>query len=204
MKIKYTVFAVLLAVTLVAVAQMFAIPPYAGDLYGIYNSGYFSEIERQFAVIKDSFVETKMYGRPETAWMLLDDIGSRNGISIRVHDASGRLVTAPGQTGPSGDESVIRLLNSSKPSARSEVRGRMFRTLMPVYLEERCLFCHDAGRNGGLAGVISFERRYNAVVYYTSERIIIFSLIASFLCMLLYLTMRWDPGRRVKELFDKN
>jgi hypothetical protein len=50
---------------------------------------------------------------------------------------------------------------------------------------------------------MEFERRYNARVYYSSERIMIFSIISIVIIVLIIIVLRWDPHRDVKELFDK-
>ncbi|HNU91000.1 MAG TPA: hypothetical protein PKO25_03945 [Spirochaetota bacterium] len=203
MKIKYAFLTVLGLALLVSVAQMFALPPYAGDIYALYRSGYFVELERGFGVIRDAFVETKMFGRPVSAWILLDDIGARHGMDIRVYNTSGLRVRAPGETGEAADSRVMRVLSDSEPSAYSEIRGGRYYSAVPVFMEDRCRFCHDSRGASRLAGVISFERDFDARVYYGAERVVIFGMLSAALCLLFFLTLRWEPGRRVKELFDK-
>ncbi|MBP7605180.1 MAG: hypothetical protein KBA15_14735 [Spirochaetes bacterium] len=203
MKIKYAFLAVLGVVLAVSVAQMFSLPPYAGDIHALYRSGYFVEIEKGFGIIKDAFVETKMYGRPVSAWILLDDIAARQGMDIRVYNPAGVHIKAPGEPGEAADARVVRVLNEAEPSVYSEIRGGRYYSVFPVFLEDRCRFCHDSRGGARLAGVITFERDFDARVYYGAERVIIFGVLSAGLCLLFFLTLRWEPGRRVKELFDK-
>ncbi|MCU0845434.1 MAG: hypothetical protein MUC76_10955 [Spirochaetes bacterium] len=203
MKMKYA-FLVLLGIVLaVSVLQMFSVPPYAGDVRALFRSGYFIELDKGFDIIKEAFIGTKMYGRPVSAWILLEDVGSRHGIDIRVYNASGLRVRAPGEAENGGDERVVRVLNSIEPAAYSEIIGGRYYSAVPVFMEDRCRFCHDSRQAKKLAGVLTFERDFDARVYYGAERVVIFAVISTALCLLIFLTLRWEPGRRVKELFDK-
>jgi hypothetical protein len=111
-------------------------------------------------------------------------------------------VKAPGEASPGVDPAVIALVNSSNPSTFNEVRGGRYYAALPVMAAEKCRFCH-AQRPGSLVGVITFERDFDAHVYYTRERVIIFTLIALVLMVLLAALARWDPEKKIKELFDK-
>ncbi len=204
MKIKYAFIAVLFVFLAVCLSQMFSIPPYAGDIFGIYKSGYFSGLDREFGVIKDAFVETKMLSRPEYGWILLEDIRNRQRIDIRVYNPAGDEAAAPGRPGQNRDERVLQIVNSLDPALYSQVKGGRYYAAMPVFLEDRCRFCHESNSRKNIAGVITFERDFDAHIYYTSERMIIFGAISLVLCFLLFLTFRWDPERKVKELFDKS
>jgi hypothetical protein len=204
LKIKYPFLAVLFLLLTVSISQIFSIPPFAADIFGVYKSGYFRELDRGFEVIREAFIATKMYSRPENAWILLEDMRTRQGIAARVYNASGYEVTAPGQTGPQRDARALAVINSISPAARSSIEGGKYISIMPVFMEERCGFCHAPGRARNLIGVLAFERDYDAHIYYSAERIIIFCAISMALCLLVYLVLRWDPERRVKELFDKS
>ena len=158
MKMKYA-FLVLLGIVLaVSVLQMFSVPPYAGDVRALFRSGYFIELDKGFDIIKEAFIGTKMYGRPVSAWILLEDVGSRHGIDIRVYNASGLRVRAPGEAENGGDERVVRVLNSIEPAAYSEIIGGRYYSAVPVFMEDRCRFCHDSRQAKKLAGVLTFER----------------------------------------------
>jgi hypothetical protein len=204
MKIKYAFITALFVLLGVSLSQVFTIPPFAGDIFGVYKSGYFSELERGFLVITDAFIETKMVVKPEFAWVLLDDIKSRHRMDIRVFNSSGVEVIAPGRPGDTRDRNVQRIINSMEPRMYSRVRGGRYYAAVPVYYEDRCRFCHDVKNRKNIAGVLTFERDYDAHIYYTAERIVIFGAISLVLCFLLFLTFRWDPERGVKELFDKS
>jgi hypothetical protein len=204
MKIKYAFMAVLGVLLVVSGAQMFSIPPYAGDIYGIYRSGYFVEIERGFGVVRDAFLGIKMMSRdPSYAWIFLQDVSDRQGIDIKVFNASGYQVGAPGRTDSLQDARVVRLLSGSDTSMLCEAGQRTYSCLVPVRFEEKCRFCHEAARKKPVAGALSFERDFDASVYYRAERIIIFGVLSALLAFLLYMVWRWEPGRSVKELFDK-
>lgn len=203
MKMKYALLVSLAVVLAVSILQMFSVPPYAGDIHSLYRSGYFIELEKGFEVIRDAFIETKMYGRPVSAWILLDDIGARQGIDIRVYNSTGLRVKAPGEAENGGDERVVRVLNAERPAVYSEIRGGRYFAAVPVFMEDRCRFCHDSRSAKRVAGVLTFERDFDARVFYGAERVIIFAVVSTALCLLIFLTLRWEPGRRVKELFDK-
>lgn len=203
MKIKYPFLAVLFLLLAVSISQIFSIPPFAADIFGVYKSGYFRELDRGFEVIRDAFIATKMYSRPENAWILLEDIRLKQGITARVYNASGYEVKTPGETGTGRDSRALSVINAISPAQRSSVEGRKYISIMPVFMEERCGFCHTKKNAKNVVGVLSFERDYDAHVYYSAERIIIFCAISLALCLLIYLVLKWDPERGIKELFDK-
>lgn len=204
MTIKHIFIAVILALLALCAVQVFSVPPYAGDIFSVYKSGYFRELDRGFSVIADAFVETKMLTKPVHAWILLEDMESKHGLDIKVYNRDCLQVLAPGKTGDAGGDDVRRILDSINPGVHSEVRGGRYYAALPVFLEERCGFCHESGRPGELAGVISFERDYDAGIYYSSERTVIFCALSAALLVLLFFAVRWDPGKKVKELFDKS
>ncbi len=203
MKLKIILIVITCALLAISISQIFSIPPYAGDIYGAYRSGYFSELDRQFRVIKDSFITIKMYTRPAYAWVFLNDMAAAHGIKITVYDAKGNEIPAPGDKSPSTDRRASAIASSLNPQAWSETRGRRYYSAIPVPIEDRCRFCHHAKGSSAIAGVITFERPYDAHIYYSSERTIIFTVISVLLCAMLVLVWRWDPDRKIKELFDK-
>lgn len=141
-----------------------------------------------------------MMSSPVYGWIFLEDIEKKYNIKIKVFDAKGMEIPAPGEKKPGTDSRVTRLVNSINPEIYSEIAGRKYYSAIPVAMEGRCLFCHKRNK---IAGVMTFERYYDSYIYYSSERIIIFSLITLSLLILFFLAVKWDPGKDVKELFDK-
>lgn len=202
MKIKIALISVAALLLAVSLLQILPVPPWAGDVYPVFKSGYFSELDRQFEVVRDAFLGIKMMSRPEYAWIFLEDIRKGHGIAVTVYNARGEAVKVPGTASPGVDAAVISMVNSVNPAPFAEVRGSRYYAALPAIASEKCRFCHSQ-QPGGLVGVITFERGYDAHVYYSRERIIIFSLIATALLGLVFLVARWDPEKKIKELFDK-
>jgi hypothetical protein len=107
-------------------------------------------------------------------------------------------------TGESPDAAVSNMLARAKPEMESSVRNGRYFTLLPVKAEGKCSFCHEDVRPGGVVGYMSFEQSYDAHVYYSRERILIFLGISMALMIILFLFIRWDPNRGIKEMFDKS
>jgi hypothetical protein len=203
MKVKI-VFAVLIAVLMIiSLSQVFSIPPYAGDMFPVYKSGYFRELDSQFGVITDSFIGIKSMARPEYAWIFLADVGIAHDIKIDVYDCRGYRVTAPGEKSGPPDRAVLGAMDMRKPAALSWPEGGRYISIVPVSARGECKFCHERWNRRNVIGALKFERPYDASIYYSSERIIIFLIITAVLGLLLYALLRWDPGKNIKELFDK-
>ncbi len=203
MKIKYFFICLISILIILSISQIFSIPPYAGDAFPVYKSGYFRELDREFGIIGDSFINIKMMSKPAYAWIFLKDMEKKHGLIIRVYNNNGMEVPAPGMAGGKSDSNVVKILNSMDPENYSIVKQNKYFSITPVFLENRCRFCHKGEYKKDITGLISFERKYDAVVYYTSERVIIFTVTTLVLLLLLYYIIRWEPGRHVKELFDK-
>lgn len=202
MKVKFLYIIFLSVLLAISISQIFMIPPYAGDIFQIYKSGYFKELDKEFNIITDSFVNIKMMSRSAYAWIFLKDMQKKHSITINVYNANGLKIPAPGETRSSNDERALRIINSPEPKEFSQVKDNKYYAAFPVFLEDRCKFCHERNSKN-LAGVITFERGFDSHIYYSSERTIIFILISLVLILLLYYIIRWEPGRAVKELFDK-
>lgn len=202
MKIKYIFIFLLGIMVVISVSQIFSIPPFAGDIFKVYRSGYFIELEKQFEVIKDSFIGIKTLGRPVYGWIFLQDIREKHGIDVKVYNNRGYEVAAPGEVGDLS-RNVLKLLSSIEPVTSSRVEADRYYTEMPVRIEKKCRFCHNTSYREDVLGVMTFTRRYDASVYYSGERILIFSIISLCLLVLMFMVMRWDPEKKVKELFDK-
>ncbi|MCU0821181.1 MAG: hypothetical protein MUC95_01750 [Spirochaetes bacterium] len=204
MKIKYILIIILVGLCGISISQIFSIPPYEKDVYNIYKSGYFSELEKSFDIIKESFIEIKMMSKPAYAWIFLEDIRKKYKMVIRVYNSRGIEVTAPGQEGKRRDPRVIKVLNSLDKKMYSEISIDKYYSALPVFLENRCSFCHNTQNRKKIVGVLTFERSYSSHIYYSSERIIIFILISAAIALLLFFVIRWDPAGAARELFDKN
>ncbi len=203
MKAKILFSILLAALLLVSLSQIFSIPPYAGDIFPVYRSGYFKELDRGFNIIKDSFIGIKSMARPEYAWIFLSDIGIAHEMKITVFDYRGYSVPAPGEKSGSPDRNVLAAVNATRPAAVSRTDGGRYVSIVPVFARGECRFCHSGANRRSVIGALRFERRFDATVYYTSERILIFLCITILLGLLLYALLRWDPGKNIKELFDK-
>jgi hypothetical protein len=203
MKIKI-IFAILISfLMLVSISQMFTIPPYAGSIFPVYKSGYFKELDRGFSVINDSFIGIKSMARPEYAWIFLSDMEIAHQMKIRVYDYRGYRVPAPGEKQGDPDVRILRVINAVNPKTASEIRGNRYFSIIPSVARGECRFCHSRLNSREVIGAVSFERDYDSMIYYSSERIIIFMVITMLLGGLLYAVLRWDPGKNIKELFDK-
>ncbi len=203
MKVKYLFVPLIAILLLVSISQIFSIPPYAGRIFPVYKSGYFDELERGFYVITDSFIGIKTLARPDYAWIFLSDMEKAHGMKIRVYDHRGRFIPAPGETRGEPDAEIVSIMSRLNPEIRSEVRGGRYFSVIPIKGRGECRFCHTSRNNRGMIGAISFERDYDASIYYSSERILLFLALSILLGGILYVLVRWDPGRNIKELFDK-
>ena len=77
MKIKYMYIVFVVILLIISIFQIFSIPPYAGNIFSVYKSGYFKELDNGFQVTIDSFLNIKMMSRPVYAWIFLKDIQER-------------------------------------------------------------------------------------------------------------------------------
>ncbi len=203
MKVKYILIVLLSIMTLISISQTFSIPPFSEDVFHVYKSGYFSELDKGFDVIKDSFIGIKMMSKPVYGWIFLEDIEKKYNIDIKVYNGKGVEILAPGDKGNSQDEKVTRILNSLNSKICSEVAGGKYYSAIPVLFENRCRFCHSVSKKKKIIGVMTFERKYDSHIYYSSERIIIFTLISFIFSVLLFFVIKWDPESITRELFDK-
>lgn len=203
MKVKI-IFAVLIAGLMVlSITQIFPVPPFADDIFPLYKSGYFNELDRGFGVITDSFIAIKSMARPDYAWIFLSDAGVKHDMKIAVYDYRGYRVPAPGEKIGRPDRDVLRVMNALAPKAHSEIRSGRYCSVIPLFAHGECKFCHTRWNRREVVGALGFERAYDAAVYYSAERKIIFIILTVLLGGLLYAVVRWDPGKNIKELFDK-
>ncbi len=203
MKVKHVFAALISLLLLVSISQILPIPPFAGDIFPVYKSGYFRELDRGFKIVADSFSGLKTMARPEYAWIFLNDIEIADDMKISVYDHRGYRVPVPGEKAAHPDPQIVKIMNSLKPTVRSEIKGNSYISILPIYLKGECKFCHKQWNKREVVGALRFERKFDAMVFYSAERIIIFLLISILLGGLLYAVVRWDPGKNIKELFDK-
>ena len=188
---------------LISLSQIFPVPPFAGDVFPLYKSGYFDELDRGFSVLTDSFLGIKSMARSEYAWIFLADTGVKHDIKINVYDYRGYRVPAPGEKTGQPDREILKVMSALTTKTHSEIRGGKYFSVVPLFARGECKFCHTRWNSREVVGALSFERSYDAAVYYSSERKIIFIILAILLGGLLYAVVRWDPGKNIKELFDK-
>lgn len=199
MKLKIFYIFLLSCSLITCLTQIFYIPPYADDVFGFYKSGYFSELDREFDVIKESFLGIKMMSKPVYAWIFLEDIKNKYNMDIRVYSTSGALIPAPGEEKSHNDSRVLKLINSLNPVTYTEINKDKYYCAIPVFIEDKCKFCHS----NKLLGALTFERKFDSYIYYSSERTIIFSILSFLHLILLFFAVKWKPARAIKELFDK-
>jgi hypothetical protein len=204
MKIKYSIIAVLFFLILVSVSQIFNIPPLERDVYPLYKSGYFRELDTEFDIIVDSFTEVKSMTDAIYGWVLLDDISKRHDIRIRVYDRQGYPMLAPGKAGPAPDPGVQKALIALDPAPVYSVKANRYSGIVPLKAEDRCRICHVKTNSNGTVGALTFSRTFDGRAYYSGERMIIFTAAAIALLALLVVVVRWDPEKNIKELFDKS
>jgi len=202
MIIKRVLIIMLSLMWAISFIQIFSVPPYIGDIFGIYKSGYFKELERNMYIITDSFLHIKTMTKPEYAWIYLDDLQKRSGISIMVYDAQGNLIKAPGMTETVNNSAIMNVCSDIRPQPQFTVKGRLYHGIIPIYRKSECNFCHQPSHKP-LLGVITFAIPFDGYIYYTSERIILFIIITFAISILLFVVIRWNPYKDIKELFDK-
>lgn len=202
MIIKRVLIIMLALLWVISFIQIFSVPPYIGDIFEIYKSGYFKELERNMYIITDSFLHIKTMTKPEYAWIYLDDLQKRSGISIAVYDAQGNLIKAPGMSEIVNNTEIMNVCNDIKPQAQFTVSGRLYHGIIPVYRKSECNFCHQPSQKP-LLGVITYAIPFDGYIYYTSERIILFTIITFAISIMLFVVIRWNPYKDIRELFDK-
>ena len=203
MRIKHFLMAALGVVLAVSLLEIFPVWPSAGNIYSWYKSGYFSEIDRQYRTVAECFSQVLMSSKPEYAWFFLEEIEKTQHISVKVYDTKGELVRYPGDHVRGTDETVLRIVRSMNPAEVGAVKGKLYSLAIPLKSEKRYLAYHELLPTKDLAGVLVMEREYDAKIYYTAERKMIFSVISLVCVVFLFIAWLWDPERRVKELFDK-
>jgi len=204
MKVKLSFFIIILFLIIVSMFQIFSLPPFADQLYPVYESGYFKEIRQNQEVIRDAFLEIKIHGRSEAAWLFLKNLKADHNIKGKVYNRRGQLVTSPGEKEQDIESDVSAYLKKNEDTVVSSISMNRFSSLLPLKADNRCGFCHKKAKNGEIIGVLHLDNAFDAHIYYTGERIFIFLLIICALGGLLFLLLKWEPEGKIKEMFDKS
>lgn len=202
MIVKKILIVMLALLWCVSFIQIFSVPPYIGDIFPIYKSGYFKELERNMHIITDSFLNIKTMTKPEYAWIYLDDMQKRHGVSVDVYDNHGRLVKAPGIADQYNNDAVMSMIQNIEPLPQYYVSGRYYYGTIPVKRRTECNFCHLPSSKP-LLGVMEFKIPFDGIIYYTSERVILFVIMTFAISSLLFVVIRWNPLKEVQDLFEK-
>lgn len=220
MKIKFSFLILLSLFATICFSQLFNIFPYAEDIFTVYKSGYFKDLDRQAMIITDAFIEVKMMTKPgilkgsgsisskkhfppEYSWVLIDDLQKKYNLEIKVYDKNAQLCETPNVKKNNDNNIVIDMLNDSTPEITGFTKGNYYNVAVPVENEKKCQICHTKSEYSDLLGVITYKIPFDSKVFYSRERIIIFSLLLFADFVLIYFVLKWDPEKNIKELFDK-
>jgi len=197
-KVKIFTGMVTLALLVLSVLEIFQVYPGPDKIYSVYKSGYFRELDRSNSVIADSFIMIKTMTQPVRGWLSIKNFEEKYKMSINVYDAAGYLVPAPGEKGEL-NRMVAENLSTPDPEIRSVIDGNRYVSIIPFKNGKECRICHRQSRIGALM----ITRDFNASAYYTLERRLIFIPFSAFFLILFIMIVKWDPGKRIKEMFDK-
>ena len=195
-----SIFVIILII--ISISQIFTIPPYSEDMYKAYKSGYYTELDRGFNIIKDAFVSIKTMTEPGYGWIFISEMEKKYGFKIKIYDDKGLEIMVPGEKGGAGDEVIQKIVNSPRPEVQDKIIKDRYFSAIPVVAERNCRFCHRMKNPGDLIGIITFERSYDSHIYYSSERILIFIFVTFILSIFLFIILKWNPGKKIKEMFD--
>lgn len=198
MKVKIFTGIVTLVLLALSVLEIFQVFPGPDKIYSLYKSGYFSELDRSNAVIADSFIMIKTMSQPVRGWLSIRNFEEKYKMSINVYDAAGYRVPAPGEKGEL-NRMVAENLSTPDPEVRNIIEGDRYVSIIPFKNGKECRICHRQSRIGALM----ITRSFNAFAYYTLERRLIFIPFSAFFLILFIMIVKWDPGKRIKEMFDK-
>ena len=198
MKVKIFALITIGILIVISVAEIFQIYPGPDRILPLYKSGYFSEIDKSNSIIAESFLAIKTLSQPVRGWIFLDDLSQKQHIVIRVYDNEGNLIPSPGEK-KERDTSIAELLAVSSSETQTVIEGKKYISRIPFVKKDKCGLCHNRKQIGAMVII----RDYNATSYYTLERRLIFIPLSIFLLIMLLVVARWDPEKRIKEMFDK-
>jgi len=206
MKVKYFFIFVLSFLLLVSVVEIFPVHPYANEIFPIYKSSYFMNLEDSFKIISEAFVHLKTRKNPEIAWIFLSKMKKEHGIDFKIYNYQGKRVISPGNYLTKKNRQVLEILSSSRDNLKddySKIEGNKYLTFLPMKKKPYCITCHRRKYKNAVIGVIVLSKGFDAFAYYSIERIVLFIFISVFLLFLLIFAVKWIPGKKLKELFDK-
>lgn len=184
---------------------MLPIAPHSDDIQSIYKSGYFKALDNECRIVADAFLAVKtMSSNPSFAWVFLNDLERKNNLSVTVYDRKGRRVAAPGFYFDDIDPVTSAAVNSLERQVFSFVKSGSYYTFIPIFKKAECSPCHQRVNDNGFIGLLAFKQDYDAHVYYSGERVLLFLGISIVLCFLLFMLVRWHPDKPLKEMFDKD
>ncbi len=183
---------------IMCLVEIFQIYPGADKILPLYKSGYFNEIDKSNDIITESFLAIKTLTQPVRAWIFLDDVSKKQDIIIKIYDNEGNHVPSPGEK-RERDLTVAELLAVSNPEIQTVIQDKKYVSRIPLVRTGKCGLCHDRKK----IGAIVIVRDYNYISYYSLERRLIFIPLAITLLVILLLVAKWDPEKRIKEMFDK-
>lgn len=203
MKIKILFISFLLLLLLFSISGIFNLPPSVFFQPGLKSSGYFENIDKKYEVIIDSFIGIKILAKPEYAWIFIDEIEQKHNLEIEVFNNNGERVFIPGFNDDLIDPQVASVINSKFIEGFASVDKGIYERVIPVKAEKRCIFCHRKEKEGNFIGALKFKGKYESLVYHSHERSLMFLIISLMIVIVLIQSARWNPYKRVKELFDK-
>ncbi len=210
MKIKLLfiyIISILLLISLLQVilslVHVTSLPPYAHHSDSLYRSGYFSLLDKKCSIIADAFLHIKSMSQPEYAWIYLQDIKKKYKVEVKIFNKEGYNVTAPKVLAPKREKLILGELNSLKPQKRYDLYFKKYRVMIPLFKGKTCAFCHKKAKSNNVLGAITCLQPYDSSIYFSYEKGIFFFFISLLLSAILFYLFKWEPGRNIKELFDK-
>ncbi len=200
---NYKLISALFLIILVAVSlsQVFNIYPHAEDVYPIYRSGYFSELEEKARIIAESYTFLRGVD-PDFADVYIDDIEKRYGIRTRLYSASGASLRVRDAEQRSVSTEALKAILNPGDGAVCGVRDGLFVCNLALPVSSSGGIVHG-GSPSKPSGVLEVMMDYDTGVYYSRERILLFTLTTALLIVALIILVRWRPYDSVKEIFDK-
>jgi hypothetical protein len=202
MKGKIFLIGIFTVLLVISISQIFTIPPYHRDIFPVYKSGYFTELEKNSMIINHAFFTLMTKENRALPWIYLKDINQKTGIVSKLYDRSGRFIISSGEKKLKPNHKIRAFISGNNPNKGKIVDGR-YTYLSQIKAEKQCLICHRNRKKGDIMGASLSSHHINGFVYYSSERIILFVIISIITASALFFIYRWDPDKNIKELFDK-
>lgn len=202
MPLKYAIIVFITLFLIVCLVQILGFFTFDKDFFNFYKTAYIKELDRQYEVIADAFIAIKTMSRAAYAWVFLDDMQRKHSIEIYVYNSNSEHIPVPGIISPKHDDIVTRINSHPTPKRLFQIRNNKYYVAIPMIASPQCSFCHRQ-QEGSIIGIMTFEKEFNILLGYGKENAIIFGFFALIAAILLVIVMRWDPHKRIKEIFDK-